>query len=216
MITGRTLWKKTYWWNASFFCFLFCFASQELRRKCGSEMCLPYILFFLTNKDANENPCSSISKFSFNAGFKHILYMYGKSHVHLLVFSCVHRRIKNVWMSVRQKRPGRWFFVTCQCFLGTLSEGGWMCFDVIPGLAWLPANGQDWTAAFQLSGPFNLRQHGGWWVRARPDWNHQLLPPRLKRRWWTVVSRWDLPKHNASVTDDTAVFCWAKAAVACN
>lgn len=36
-----------------------------------------------------------------------------------------------------------------------------MYFDVILGLAWLPTNGQNWTAAFQLSGPFNLRQGGG-------------------------------------------------------
>lgn len=33
---------------------------------------------------------------------------------------------------------------------------------------------------------------------------------------WTLVSRWDLPKHNASLTNNTAVFCCAKAVVACN
>lgn len=46
-------------------------------------------------------------------------------------------------------------------FLGALSVGE-MYFDVIPGLAWQPANGQDWTACFQFSGPLHLRQRGGW------------------------------------------------------
>lgn len=45
---------------------------------------------------------------------------------------------------------------------GSLKCLGEMYFDVIPGLAWQPANGQDWTACFQFSGPLHLRQRGGW------------------------------------------------------
>lgn len=65
------------------------------------------------------------------------------------------------------KTKETWEMVLCylSVFSGNLKwRGGgwwWKCFDVIPGLAWLPANGQDWTAAFQLSGPFNLRLRGG-------------------------------------------------------
>lgn len=64
-------------------------------------------------------------------------------------------------MPVGQKRSGRCSFVTSVLFLGALSVGE-MYFDVIPGLAWQPANGQDWTASFQFSGPLHLRQRGGW------------------------------------------------------